>query len=203
MRKNPYMILNIPDNSPDDVVDNAYASLKQQYSNDMYLEGEAGRTAAKKLTELEDAYRDILEIRNAKNNQENYGSNLGEINELIKQNRLNEAQAKLDSITEHTGEWHYLQSIIYYKKNWHLESKKQLSMALQLEPNNPKYKEAYQRLESMTGSSYNQNMGHAPQAEYRSTNSGCCSDSESNCCLNLLIADCCCECMGGDLIPCC
>ncbi len=203
MRKNPYIVLKIPDNSPDDAVDKAYAELKEQYSKDMYLEGDAGRTAAKNLTELEQAYSDLLELRNQRNNTQNYGSNLGEINELIKQNQLNEAQTKLDAITEHTGEWHYLQSIIYYKKNWYTESKKQLSMALQLEPNNAKYKEAYQRLESMTGSSYQQNMGRAPEAEYRNTNGGCCGDSESNCCLNLLVADCCCECMGGDLIPCC
>jgi hypothetical protein len=32
---------------------------------------------------------------------------------------------------------------------------------------------------------------------------GMTNESMCNCCSNLLCADCCCECMGGDLIPCC
>ena len=49
---------------------------------------------------------------------------------MIKSGELTEAQQKLDDIPVHDGEWHYLQSIVFYKKNWFLESKKQLEYAL-------------------------------------------------------------------------
>ena len=39
-----------------------------------------------------------------------------------------------------------MQSVIFYKKNWVNESKKQLEIAINMEPHNNKYSEAYSKL---------------------------------------------------------
>jgi hypothetical protein len=64
----------------------------------------------------------------------------------IKNGDIRLAQEKLDSFDERNGEWHYYQSVIFYKKNWINESKKQLEIALQCDPENQKYKNALNKL---------------------------------------------------------
>ena len=54
--------------------------------------------------------------------------------------------SRLDEFNERGAEWHYLQAVVFYKKNWSNESKKQLEIAMQMDPNNRKYQEAYGKL---------------------------------------------------------
>ena len=65
---------------------------------------------------------------------------------LIEDNALEEAQKLLDEQNERDGLWHYLQSKLYLKKGWHYESKKQLEIALKLEPENAEYRAEYDKL---------------------------------------------------------
>lgn len=216
MNNNPYLALMLTDSATEEEINEAYERLKKQYSNDRFLEGEAGYFAAKKLTELEQAYQDILEDLKKKKVVTNFGSIYGEIEQLIKNGNLDDAQAKLDEVSERTAEWHYLQSIIFYRKNWHSESKKQLEIAVSLEPNNAKYREALTKLENVI------NAGKAappPRTHADGSQGGYDNPNDpqqqqvppptqqmaqaGNCCLNLWCADTCCECFGGDLIACC
>lgn len=73
-------------------------------------------------------------------------NDFSEIERLIKDGSLDLAQEKLDDINDRSAEWHYLQSIIFYKKNWTNESKKQLEIAMNMEPYNSKYSTAYEKL---------------------------------------------------------
>ena len=213
MHKNPYLVLGVKEDATDYEIDSAYQALRTQYYNDQFQEGAAGNRAARNLSELEAAYAEIKELRTEHISQDTQSTSQSTsqssvnldydgISKLIQQNRLDEAQKQLDAVTEHTGDWHYLQSIIFYKKNWFFESKKQLELALQLEPNNPKFKESYRRLEAMTGSAYNGDAGKTVYMGPARRNS-ICGNTPEDCCCNLLLADCCCECMGGDLITCC
>jgi hypothetical protein len=52
----------------------------------------------------------------------------------------------LDSFNERTAEWHYLQAVVYYQKNWINESKKQLEIAIEMDPDNQKYRGAYGKM---------------------------------------------------------
>ena len=47
---------------------------------------------------------------------------------LIKNGNISAAQSLLDGVNERNAEWHYLQSVIFYKKNWISESEKQLKI---------------------------------------------------------------------------
>ncbi|NLK17274.1 MAG: hypothetical protein GX304_01945, partial [Clostridiales bacterium] len=156
-----------------------------------------------------------------------YGSRYGVIEEKIKQNKINEAQQMLDEIMDRNAEWHYLQSIIFYKKSWYNESKVQLEIAANMEPGNPKYRDALNRLNMFMSGQANQQAYRQADAQYNPQDGasdpsqrrqyssrshyddrqmgGVCGapGTAENCCLQLICADCCCECMGSDLILCC
>ena len=59
MYKDPYLILQVSEDAPEREIDAAYDRLKRQYTEQMFLPGLAGDEAARKLTKLEEAYREI------------------------------------------------------------------------------------------------------------------------------------------------
>ncbi len=69
--------------------------------------------------------------------------------ELIAENSHSQAQDVLDSINERYAKWHCLQSKIFFAKNWVYESRKQMEMAVELEPNNAEYIEELQKLNAL------------------------------------------------------
>lgn len=145
MQKESYKILGVAENATHEEIEASYKRLKEKYSRDRFLEGEAGNEAARKLTQVESAYADYLDSLNYKTCGDKEPS-FEQIEDLIRDGKLNEAQIKLDAITNRSAEWHYIQSVIFYKKNWSNESKMQLSIALEMEPNNQKYADAYKKL---------------------------------------------------------
>ena len=139
-----YQIIGCDQNVSDDELYTAYLALRTKYQNDRFLEGEAGNQAAKKLTELNEAYAYIVDYR--KENSGEKKSSFAKVDEYIKAGNINEAQAALDAFDERNAEWHYLQSVVFYKKNWINESKKQLEIAIQMDGSNEKYKNSYDKL---------------------------------------------------------
>ena len=69
--------------------------------------------------------------------------------ELIAKNRPAQAQNVLDSISERSAKWHFLQSRVFFAKNWLFESKKQMEAALELEPDNTQYAEEMKKLNEL------------------------------------------------------
>lgn len=152
-----YSILGLNENCSDEELENAYRTLKEKYSEDRFLEGEAGNEAARKLTEIETAYREIISERK----ESEFSSQAGcysDIEGAIKRGELSEAQKMLDNFNERNAEWHYLQSVVFYKKNWTNESKKQLEIAMQMDPSNQKYKTSYDKLNAKINSANEKNF---------------------------------------------
>lgn len=193
-----YEILGLSVNATDEEIENAYKTLKNKYSRERFLEGEEGNIAARNLTRLETAYEEIKNSRAFEKTDEDRGD-YAEITRLIKEGKLDVAQGKLDVSSERSAEWHYLQSVIFYKKNWVNESKKQLEIALSLEPDNAKYKNSYEKLKGKM--QYAEKQFHSGNANY-STAAGrgqmggdecgsmadCCA---TWCCMNMLCNGCC------------
>ena len=209
MQKSPYSVLGLKDDATQEQIDNAYYDLKQQYEAKLFEEGEVGMEASKKLAELERAYSDCVEDLNKRVSYDNYGGTYGMVEQLIKEGKINQAQKQLDSIEPRDAEWHYMQAVIYYKRNWHIESKKQLELAVALDPSNPKYQKTLDRLTASINNAAGAAQGagdmrggysrpDAQAAGNAATASACC-----NTCSTLICCDCLCECCGGDLIPCC
>ncbi|MGN1099043.1 MAG: hypothetical protein ACI4S9_01745 [Christensenellales bacterium] len=213
MQKDPFLVLGLDrDKANQNDVYEAYIKLKYKYSDELLKEGEVGAQAAKKLSEIEQAYSDCKEELEKRNTISDFGGDFGDIGSLINQNRIDEAQRRLDDVSERNAEWHYLQSVIYYKKGWYLESRKQLKFALNLDPSNEKYKTASEKLEHVIngttgrpadGQATQDTAGRRRSYEDPVGNPNMNTTSVCNCCSNLICLDCCCECMGGDLIPCC
>lgn len=142
-----YKILNCTESSTDEEIRASYLELRKKYQNDRFLEGEAGNEAARKLTDVQTAYDEISAYRKENAATASARANgFSEIDNLIKSGKINEAQSKLDDFNDRNAEWHYLQSVVFYKKNWINESKKQLEIAMQMDAGNDKYKKAYDKL---------------------------------------------------------
>ncbi|MBO7736780.1 MAG: hypothetical protein J6S22_02965 [Clostridia bacterium] len=211
MNRENYDILGVSPSASDDEITAKYNELKDKYEEERWLDGERGNNAARMLGKIQTAYNEIMsERRERVNASGNTSDILDRVANDIKNGDLVGAQAKLDECNERGGEWHYLQSVIFFRKNWMNESKKQLEIAMQIDPFNSKYKDAYDRINQRMnyqgqsaynqgqGGAYNQGQGggYTPQQEQQMGGSGCaqCVD----CCYTYLCINClfdlCCGC---------
>lgn len=156
MNKN-FEILGLNEQATNEEITAKYNELVEKYSEERFLEGEAGNEAAKKLTEVKTAYKEIMEYRHE--NSDTNDSLFKEVDAAIRSGDYKLAQDKLDSFDNRSAEWHYLQSVVFYKKNWNNECKKQLEIAMQMDPTVQKYKTAYDKLvEKMNSNPNNWNQ---------------------------------------------
>ena len=159
MNLSNYEILKISESASDEEIREQYQALKKKYSEERWQEGEAGTQAARMLEKIDAAYEEIMrERREAKSNTEGTDA-FEEVAKLIREGNVSEAQQKLDSFNERNAEWHYLQSVVFYRKSWINESKKQLEIAMQMDASNPKYRDAYEKLRARA--EYTQQTGGA------------------------------------------
>lgn len=195
-----YKILRISENATDEEVELAYQTLKEKYSRERFYEGEVGNNVARQLTKVETAYYEIMESRK-KVDPEKSNADYAEIDLCIKRGDINRAQELLDNITDKTAEWHYLQSVIYYKKNWINDSKIQLEIALSKEPHNTKYAEDYARLKQKieymerqfkSGNTEGFNGQEEPERQMGGSDANnCLSFCATWCCIDMMCSLCC------------
>ncbi len=145
MKNENLEILGLSAGATREEITEAYQVLKAKYLEERFMDGEVGNNAARMLTRIETAYSELT-----KEMSEDVSSGGGDayarVEELIKAGNLQDAQRELDNFNERGGRWHYFQSVVFYRKNWTNESKKQLEIAMQLEPDNEQYKDAYRKL---------------------------------------------------------
>ncbi len=140
-------ILGLSEGAGREEIQAAYDTLRAKYLEERFLDGEAGNNAAKMLTKIETAYTELLnELSETETATGGAGSSFENVEQLIKSGDLQEAQRALDAFNERNAQWHYLQSVVFYRKNWVNESKKQLEIAIRLDGENEKYKEALRKL---------------------------------------------------------
>ncbi len=146
--KESYELLGLDESASLEEVEARYTELKKKYNEEKWQDGEAGSAAARMLGKLDAAYEDILEERRERGEKahESGTSALDDVASAIRSGDLARAQQLLDDFNERGAEWHYLQSVIFYKKNWMNESKKQLEIAIQMDGKNEKYRSAYEKL---------------------------------------------------------
>ncbi len=146
MNKKNLEILGLSEGATEEDIKSAYETLKAKYLEERFMDGEAGNNAAKMLTKIEVAYSELIGEMNESTASFSGGDLYEQVEGYLRDGNIQEAQRVLDSFNERGGQWHYLQSVVFYRKNWMNESKKQLEIAIQLEPENQKYKEAYKKL---------------------------------------------------------
>jgi DnaJ-class molecular chaperone len=195
-----YALFGLTETATDEELTAAYERLRAQYREERWQDGEPGNEAARKLTELENAYKELTAERKRQSKNTTGEAAFEEISRLLKEGDINRAQAVLDEFNERSAEWHYLQAVVFYKKSWNSESKKQLEIAIQLDPENKKYRSAYGKLNQKT--EYEKQTAHAPKEEQydgggEQMGGNVCSNCLS-CCYTMLCVDClytiCCGC---------
>ena len=159
MNKQNLDILGLSEGATLEDVKSAYESLRAKYLEERFMDGEIGNNAAKMLTKIETAYSELVTELSETASSSYGGDAYSRVEELIKDGNIAEAQRELDGFNERGGQWHYLQSVVFYRKNWINESKKQLEIAIQLEPENARFKEAYRKLNEKLN--YDANAGAA------------------------------------------
>ena len=225
MPTDPFVILGISKESSQSEILEAYKKKREYYQAHVFDEGDAGAEAARMLEVLDNAYQDAMTYSHEHAVVQGEGNtDFDLVKSAISAKDFVQAQTLLDDMYYRGGEWHYYQAIVFYEKNWLNESKKQLELAVNLDPDNAKYKRALENMKKKIdgtnafnankgesfqnaqaggkSQSYNPQQDAATHRTYQQQQAnaadGCCTACQCAIC-----ADCCCECMGGDLIRCC
>ena len=145
----------------------------------------------------EERPRDAFDGTDAAYNAQNYSaearSKFTLIRNCINSGNISEAERLLDEVdTDDRGaEWVFLTGCVQLRKGFYVDAEHSFEEAYRMEPTNNEYWTFKERMHDRArgfGGGYETRQG------------GC---SACDVCSSLLCADCCCECMGGDLIPCC
>lgn len=204
----PYSTLGVSPQASDDEVKKAYRDLARKYHPDNYANNPLADLAQEKMKEINEAYDTIQKQREGGYSSQSYGGAQGayqsrasstanpqyaQIRNLINAGNLDQAQSMLNNIPTHDAEWNYLMGSIYWRRGWMDEASRYFRTAASMQPNNPEYRDAINYMNRNSQTYYNPNF----------TGSQMSQQDMCSCCSNLIVADCCCEMMGGDLISCC
>ena len=203
MNKQNLELLGLTEGATKEEITSAYEALRSKYLEERFMDGETGNNAARMLTKIDVAYNELLSEFTETRAPEDGDSAYARVEELIKAGDVQEAQRVLDSFNERGTQWHYFQSVVFYRKNWMNESKKQLEIALQLDSENEKYKEAYRKLNDKIN--YDAKNGAGGQGVYQGQTVNSADDEQMggnwcssciqccyiNMCINCLCNGCC------------
>lgn len=208
--QDPYKVLGVDPSASDEEIKKAYRELARKYHPDRFNSNpDMAELAGEKMKEINTAYEEICSRRSAGNSSNNnnfYGYGYGDnpnssssdplyqtIRRMINEGDIYGAENKLISVpaSERYAEWNFLYGCVLVRKNNYIDALKYYDSACNMDPSNIEYRDARDRLRSRFS---NQRYNY-------STGAGGCSTCDI--CNFLICSDCCCECMGGDLISCC
>ncbi len=214
----PYKVLGVSPDATDDEIKAAYRELAKKYHPDNYAESPLADLAGEKMKEINQAYDTITQERKQRKNggaasassaRSSYnpsgyagygyygsGSSFSDVRNLIMAGRIADAEQILNGVPSESrnAEWYFLKGTILYKRGWLEEAYTHFERACAMDPNNTEFRTAYNQVNAQRSGAYG---GYNPNVGGRSGCDAC------DVCTTLWCADCCCESMGGDLIPCC
>ncbi|MDO4458711.1 MAG: DnaJ domain-containing protein [Clostridia bacterium] len=215
--KDPYKVLGVSPSSSDEEIKNAYRALAKKYHPDQYAGNPLQEIADEKMKEINEAYDTIVAQRKNGNaggyssgygrssyggygytgTNTNYGNtDFADVRRFINMNRITDAEQILNGVPgeRRNAEWNFLKGSCLYRRGYLEEARDYFSRACEMDPSNREYASAYNQAMNYRAGNYG---GYNPNM----TGTGSCNTCDV--CNTLICADCCCEMMGGDLIPCC
>lgn len=189
----PYKVLGVSPDISDDDLKKAYRDLAKKYHPDNYANNPLSDLAEDKMKQINEAYDLIQKQRSSggssggstyESNSSSAGGSIrfGRVRELINSGRFSEADIYLENVplAERGAEWCFLKGAIQLQRGWLLDARRNFEQACRMEPNNPEYRAALDRLSN----TYN-------TANTRMSNREC---SACDICAGLMCADCLCDC---------
>lgn len=203
--KDPYEVLGVPRDASEQEIKAAYKELVKKYHPDQYQDNPLAEFAEEKMTEINAAYDQIINNKRSgagySYSESSYdgfsGVDYREIRRMISGREYTSAEQRLDSVmpADRNAEWHFLKGSIAYARGWLDQAYDEFQKAYAMDPYNNEYRSAFSHLDR-------QRKGYMAGSPMRSNGAPNGADP-CDCLSTLCLADCCCECMGGDLIACC
>ncbi len=211
----PYKVLGVSSTATDDEVKEAYRAMAKKYHPDQYSDSPLADLASEKMKEINEAYDMIVAQRKNRSTggysaggyayngysggaKTSGASGFNDVRSYIMSGRIADAEQLLNGVPveSRNAEWYFLKGTVLFRRGWLEEAKEHFTRACQMDPGNPEYQAALNQAMNQRSGAYG---GYNPNMNMNRVG-GC---NTCDVCNTLLCADCCCECMGGDLIGCC
>jgi molecular chaperone DnaJ len=204
MITNPYNVLEVSPSASNEEIKKAYRELSRKYHPDSYIDNPLANLAEEKFKEVQEAYDQIMKER-----ENGYGAgntDYGRHSDFtgsgddslemqaafnyINNGYYREALNTLNSISHRNARWYYYSAVANSGIGNNIEAYNHAQQAASMEPGNSEYTNFLNQMKWKN-------------QRYQNTGYNGSGFGSGNLCCDLWCADSCCECMGGDLIPCC
>ena len=205
--KDPYKVLGVSPNDSDEKIKSAYKDLVKKYHPDNYAASPLGDIADERMQGINAGFDEIMNItRGGAHASETTGSSYYgapdyvQVRKYIQSGDITRADSILSGVSNEykNAEWYFLKGSVCYTRGWLNEAFENFQTASNMDPSNQEYAAALNQMNRNRGGYMNGN----PNPQYN-TNPNAAGCTGCDVCQGLICADCCCECMGGDLISCC
>ncbi len=160
----PYQVLGVSPSASDEEVKKAYRELARKYHPDNYQNNPLADLAEEKMKEVNEAYDAINRQRSgggggyAYQTQQSGGQGYSQgyasadpvfqrVRACIQAGNLDAAERFLtQEATTKNGEWYFLMGMVEYRRGWLDQARQHIQMAVQMEPGNMEYRQAYQMM---------------------------------------------------------
>jgi len=155
----PYSVLGVSQNASDDEVKKAYRELARKYHPDNYHDNPLSDLAQEKMKEVNEAYNTIMKSREGGGQHGGYQRHRGgaytgpssgggnpdsaKIRAAINSGDISFAEELLSAYPRRDAEWHFLMGSVCYRKGWLDDALRYYQTAVNMEPHNTEYRQAF------------------------------------------------------------
>lgn len=207
MIANPYQVLGVSPNASNDEIKKAYRDLLKKYHPDGYINNPLAGLAEEKFKEVQEAYDQIMKERESGysgvGGSEYDTDEMRMVSNYINSGNYVEALKLLERIPLRSARWYYYSAAANAGAGNNVRAYDHARQAVNMDPNNQEYRILLNQLEGQERRYQNNRYSGGYGGGYGGNGGGYGRNyGTGNLCCDLWCADSCCECMGGDLIPC-
>ena len=169
--RDPYGVLGVSRDASDDEIKRVYRDLARKYHPDNYANNPLADLAEEKMKEINQAYDAISRARSGGSSnvgssaassassgygygyssgsgyqQQSSGSVFAQARQAINRDDLETAEQLLSGVSRN-GEWYFLMGSIAYRRGWLDEARQNYQIAVQMEPGNMEYRQAFSMMQ--------------------------------------------------------